>query len=127
MGKKIILGIFLLMLGTTEIFSQSVIRNFLYFQDNMRAEEFFSWSNFASRMARHEGFHEISDQPNYVWQDISQQLRRYYGNRSPRVGDVFEYRGQFTDRTDFWIFFRIEQVEGTNVTRWTVRRWRNFI
>ena len=74
------------------------------------------------------GRREIGYVPNYVWQDISRQIRVFYGNSPPRVGDVFTYLGVFHSGYSYFISFRISGVDGMSVSLWEFvnfrRRWR---
>ena len=118
MLSKIIFRLSLLMLMTTGAFSQNAINSQLDFKGNFTTEEFsFTAPVFRYSVTR-EGFVEITDMPDYVWQDISRHLRNYYGNRSPRVGDVFVHFVNYRNIA-FTTYFRIDRVDGTRVAGWT--------
>lgn len=125
MLRKVFFVLFLALVITVGVFSQNVFYSNLNYHNNQTENQFRTeLSDFRFYNLNRGGTLEMDDNPSYVWQDISRQLRNYYGNRPPRVGDVFLYSGAYDNGFNWYILFRITEVDGMDVTKWQPSRWR---
>jgi len=123
--KRLVFGLSLLLVSISA-YSQNVLASNLVFYNYQTEGQFNSELSDFRFYNRSRGTLEMTDNPNYVWQDISRQLRNHYGNRPPRVGDVFLYTGAFSNNQNWYILFRITQVNGMSVSHWNASRWRSI-
>jgi hypothetical protein len=123
MIKKIIFCLVLLIFISFQLFSQTAFDSSLTLLGRNVSKSLFSRAEGDFRMsAIRSGFHEIGFVPDYVWQDISKQISKFYGNNPPIVGDLFQYFGYFfaDEAEEYLVAFRISNVNGMSIAKWDV-------
>jgi len=121
MTRKILIFVLFFLL-TINCFSQNVINSRLEYHENLTVEQFNRSLPGIRSLWREIMLSELDNIPDYVLKNIYSCMDRYYGNRSPRIGDTFTYISHFSPNIMFVVFFRINQTN-RSFSYITSRKW----